>query len=225
LTFNAHRVVTGLAWGCALLFGASLLSGCAPPQYTYVTDSSDLTYFKVPHDWHPLPAAALCTAVEQYYQVGTCPTRWTAAYYAGQDPAASDFASLSISQPFIYAGVVPNPDASESSAALTAQELEDSFMPVSASSRATEDKEGYPLTDFKQLASSTVKISGGFWGVREVFDYTIPHGATDTFDEVVLTNAASTEVYLLILHCTASGYQLDQATIDAVMSSFTVRSH
>lgn len=225
MAVNAHRIVKGLSWGCALLLGAGLLSGCAAPQYTYVTDSSDLTYFKVPHDWSKLTPAALCTAVEQYYTADTCPTRWTTAYYGGQDPSASDFSGLNLSQPFVYAGVAPNAEASESDAPLTDQELEDEFMPVSASTRATAAKNGYALTDFRQLASSTVKISGGFWGVHEVFDYSVPSGATDTFNEVVLTNSASTQVYLLILHCTSSCYQQNQTAIDAVMSSFTVRSH
>jgi hypothetical protein len=60
-------------------------------------------------------------------------------------------------------------------------------------------------------------------GVRETFDYTY-NGAADTFDEVALTNADQTVVYLLLLHCTTSCYSSDQSEINDVMSSFTIRS-
>ena len=61
-------------------------------------------------------------------------------------------------------------------------------------------------------------------GVRETFDYTFTGGTTDTFDEVTLTNADQTVVYLLVLHCTTSCYSTDQSEINDVMSSFTIRS-
>ena len=64
----------------------------------------------------------------------------------------------------------------------------------------------------------------GVHGVRETFDYTYTGGVTDTFDEVALTNADQTDVYLLVLHCTTSCYSNDQTQINDVMSSFTVRS-
>ena len=60
-------------------------------------------------------------------------------------------------------------------------------------------------------------------GVRETFQYSF-EGLTDTFDEVALTNADQTVVYLLVLHCTTSCYSHDQTEINDVMSSFTIRS-
>ena len=60
-------------------------------------------------------------------------------------------------------------------------------------------------------------------GVRETFEYT-DGIVTDTFDEVALTNADQTEVYLLVLHCTSTCYSNNQTQINDVMSSFTVRS-
>ena len=47
----AHRVAKGLVGGCALLLGVSV-TGCGAPQYTYVANSSQSTYFKVPNGWH-----------------------------------------------------------------------------------------------------------------------------------------------------------------------------
>jgi len=47
---------------------------------------------------------------------------------------------------------------------------------------------------------------------------------SDTFDEIALTNADQTVVYLLVLHCTTSCYSHDQTEINDVMSSFTIRS-
>ena len=62
-------------------------------------------------------------------------------------------------------------------------------------------------------------------GVRVTFDYTFPNGSTDTFDQVAFTNADNTEIYLLVLHCTAACYQQHHGEIDTVMQSFTIRSN
>ncbi len=64
----------------------------------------------------------------------------------------------------------------------------------------------------------------GVHGVRETYDYTDAGGATDTFDDVALTNANQTEVYFLVIHCTTACYNNDQAEINDVMTSFTIGS-
>ena len=66
-------------------------------------------------------------------------------------------------------------------------------------------------------------LGQGVHGVRETFSYTLS-GTADTWDEVALTNANQTTMYTLVLHCTTSCYDSDQAQINQVMSSFTVRS-
>ena len=38
----------------ALLAALMVLVGCAGPEYTYVTNSSDRTYLKVPNSWRPI---------------------------------------------------------------------------------------------------------------------------------------------------------------------------
>ena len=76
----------------------------------------------------------------------------------------------------------------------------------------------------KQMRDQMLSLSQGVHGVRETFQYTFNGGTTDTFDEVALTNADQTVVYLLVLHCTTSCYSNDQTEINDVMSSFTIRS-
>ena len=54
----AHRVAKGLVGGCAVLLGVTV-TGCGAPQYTYVANSSQSTYFKVPNGWHKISGDAL----------------------------------------------------------------------------------------------------------------------------------------------------------------------
>ena len=81
-----------------------------------------------------------------------------------------------------------------------------------------------PVTDFHLLRDSTLTLGQGVHGVRVTFDYTYPGVGTNTFDQVALTNADDTEVYLLLVHCLAACYSEHQSQIDTVMNSFTVRS-
>jgi hypothetical protein len=216
----AHRVIKGLVGGCALLLGVTV-TGCAAPQYTYVANSSQNTYFKVPHSWHEIASGALNHELQQL--TGSSGAGWMVAYEAGSKPTASDFLSFDTSQPFVFAEV--GMLSSTASQELSYDSLEDMFgLPVSSAARQ-QVQSGYPLVDFKSLRDQDLTPGQGVHGVRETFDYTDDQdNVTDTFDEVALTNADQTEVYLLVLHCTTTCYQNDQTEINDVMSSFTVRS-
>jgi len=212
----AHRVVKGLVGGCAILLGVTL-SGCAAPQYTYVANSSESTYFKVPENWHQIGPSALNHAMQE--DLGGS-AGWSVAYEAGGDPTANDFLSFGDAHPFVFAEI--GTLSSTASQALSYDSLKDFLLPVTSTARQSVPQ-GYPLTNFTQIRDQVLTLGQGVHGVRETFSYTLS-GSTDTFDQVALTNADQTTVYFLLLHCTASCYNSDQTEINQVMSSFTVRS-
>jgi len=212
----AHRVATGLVGGFALLLGVTV-TGCAAPQYTYVANSGQSTYFKVPHGWHQIGESALDHELQT--ETGSS-AGWQVAYEAGSKPTANDFLSFGSSQPFVFAEIGALPSAT--SQELSYDSLRDFFLPVTSTARQAEPA-GFPLTDFKQIRDEVLTPGLGVHGVRETFDYTY-QGSTDTFDEIALTNAEDTVVYFMVLHCTTSCYSTDQTEINDVMSSFTIRS-
>jgi hypothetical protein len=219
LASKARRVAWGLAGSGAILLGATL-TGCAAPQYTYVANSSQNTYFKVPYGWHKISGSPLATAMKA--ESGSSGAGWTVAYEAGRTPAARDFLSFDTPQPFVFAEI--GKLSSTASGSMSYDELRDSFLPVSSTARSTaSQQQGYPLTGFSQIRDQVLTPGQGVHGVRETFDYT-DGGVADTFDEIALTNADQTEVYLLVLHCTTSCYSSDKTEINDVMSSFTIRS-
>ena len=213
----AHRVAKGLVGGCAVLLGVTV-TGCGAPQYTYVANSNESTYFKVPHAWHQISGSAL-TKIESelQYPAGA----WQVAYEAGGSPNASDFLGFGSTHPFVFAEIGSLTPAGSQD--LSYNVLRDIFLPVTSTARQNEPS-GYPLTNFKQIRDQNLTPGRGVHGVRETFDYTLQGGPTDTFDEIALTNAEQTVVYFLVLHCTSSCYSSDQTAINDVMSSFTIRS-
>jgi hypothetical protein len=219
LASKAHRVVQGLVGGCAILLGVALV-GCAAPQFTYVANSSTNTYFKVPYAWHKISDSSLSSELRS--ATGGAGGAWTVAYEAGLKPKAGDFLSFGTAHPFVFAEVGQLNSAASNE--LSYDSLRDFFLPVTASARQNASAQGFPLTGFKQIRDQMLSLSQGVHGVRETFQYTFNGGITDTFDEVALTNADQTVVYLLVLHCTTSCYSNDQTEINDVMSSFTIRS-
>ena len=214
----AHRVAKGLVGGCAILLGVTL-TGCGAPQYTYVANSSESTYFKVPNGWHKISADSLQHAMEE--ALGSPGAGWQVAYEAGTNPTANDFLSFGASEPFVFAEI--GTLTSTASQELSYDSLRDFFLPVTSTARQ-DVPAGFPLSDFKQIRDQVLTPGLGVHGVRETFDYTLNGGPTDTWDEIALTNAEDTVVYFLVLHCTTSCYNSDQTEINDVMSSFTIRS-
>jgi hypothetical protein len=218
LASMAHRVAKGLVGGLALLLGVTV-TGCGAPQYTYVANSSQSTYFKVPYGWHQINASALQKAMEQV--LGSAGAGWQVAYEAGTKPSATDFLSFGADQPFVFAEI--GTLTSTASQGLSYDSLRDFFLPVTSTARQSEPAD-FPLTGFKQIRDEVLTPGKGVHGVRETFNYTLQNGPTDTFDEIALTNSEDTVVYFIVLHCTTSCYSTDQTAINDVMSSFTIRS-
>jgi hypothetical protein len=214
----AHRVAKGLVGGCALLLGVTV-SGCAAPQYTYVANSGASTYFKVPNGWHKISDSSLANVLQQ--ETGSSGGGWSVAYEAGGSPTAKDFLDFGTNQPFVFAEV--GELSSTASSELSYDTLRDFFLPVTSTTRQEVATEGFPFTNFQQIRDQVLTLAQGVHGVRETFDYTDGKQA-DTFDEIALTNADQTEVYLLVLHCTTGCYSSDQTQINDVMTSFTIRS-
>ena len=216
----AHRVARGLVGGCALLLGAAI-TGCGAPQYTYIANSNANTYFKVPYGWHKIRPSDL--ASEYKTVTGASTSAWMVAYEPGTGPTAGDFLSFDSARPFVFAEI--GQLTSAGSQQLSYDSLRDLFgLPVSSAARQAVPST-FPLTGFQQLRDEVLTPGHqGVHGVRETFDYTDPGVASDTFDEIALTNADQTEVYLLVIHCTTACYSTDQAEINDVMTSFTIGS-
>jgi len=226
LASMAHRVSKGLVGGCALLLGVTLVSACGAPQYTYVANSGASTYFKVPYAWHKITATSLTNGEKA---AGAGAGAWQVAYQAGIKPSGGNFLSFDLNQPFVFAEIGGLSSTEQESISYDA--LKDAFLPVSSNAQEqvqelyAQAKRADPWVGFKQLSDQTLTLPGGVHGVREIFDYTWgPDNITDTFDEIALTNADQTDIYLLVLHCKSSCYSSEKTQINDVMSSFTIRS-
>ena len=219
-TSRIGKVFGGLG---VLLVAATTATGCAAPQFTYISDSSANTYFKVPYSWHRISdgslAAQFKTPGSALGQNGT----WDIAYDAAPAPAAVHLFSPSATKPFAFAFVTPLTPA-------IGQRLYDNgprdvLLPVTSAARLAASQGGrFPLTHFRLLRDVLIRLGQGVHGVADTFEYTYPGGITDTFGKVVLTNVHGTQLYVLIVHCISTCYSQNRAQLDTIMSSFTVRS-
>jgi hypothetical protein len=224
LTNKAFRSTRGLVGGLILLVTTGLamvgLSGCGAPAYTYVADSARSTYYKVPTEWHSISQASLDKVLSS--GGGSVSGIWVSGFDAGKKPSADNVLSYSPGNPVVFSEVIPLSSAATNS--LSYDEMRDFVLPVSSNGRqAYAASGGAPLSGFSQSRDDTISARNGIHGVRETFRYSFS-GVSDTFDEVVLTNANQTVVYFIMTHCTSACYSHNQSDINTVMSSFTVGS-
>jgi hypothetical protein len=199
-----------------------LASGCAAPRFTYVTNTTAHTYFKVPTDWSKIDSGALAQVLSGGNPNPPPPSQWTVGYDGSTVPTPIDALNSRTTRPFAYAIVEPVNQATTN--VLSYNVLRNFLLPVTSDARQNAVKVGFRLTNFHLLRDAMIDIGHGVHGVREIYDYTYPDGSTDTFDQIALTNADSTEVYVLLVHCLDTCYSDDLSEINTVMTSFTVRS-
>jgi hypothetical protein len=219
-TSRIGKVFGGLG---VLLVAAVVATGCAAPQFTYVSDSGANAYFKVPFGWHKISDVSLAAQFKTPGStLGQATGIWDVAYDADKAPAAVHLFSPNATQPFAFALVTPL--SSTASNALSYNGLRDVLLPVTSAARTQATQGSFPLTHFKLLRDTVLTPGQGVHGVWETYDYTYPGGITDTFDQVALTNSSTTQIYVLMVHCIVTCYSHNRDQLATIMSSFTVRS-
>jgi hypothetical protein len=217
-----RRTATAMAAVAAALT-VTCLAGCAAPAYTYAADTNDHAYFKVPSGWQQVDSRSLADAQEvllSHSAAGPLGGKfaWSRAYAAAVDPPPNVLLSGSQS-PVVYASVQNVSDSLR--AQLSFDYMRDMLFPVTSADRQEAAAAGDKLTGFSLAYSNTITTSDGVRGINELFEYDI-NGLPDAFDQTVLTNAATTKLYLLLVQCYQSCFLSHEAQIRQVVDSFTV---
>jgi hypothetical protein len=216
--------------GAAALAVAAVIAvvgGCGAPEFTYVKNSGQKTYFKVPHDWHAIGTGSLDDVLS-----GTNPdsatTRlrqqlwWSVAYDASADPTPDHLLTNDVtSEPIVYARVAQLTEAQQNAVSLDM--LRNAFLPVTEDAREAAAAT-LQLTGFELVHDQVLTPSSGLHGVRVIYDYELANDVLHTFDQTALVNNDGSKIYLLIIRCSTSCYRERSSELDTIAKSFTVRS-
>jgi hypothetical protein len=222
------RAIHVAAAAIALAAVVAGAGACAPPEFTYVKNSGQKTYFKVPHEWHQIGTGDLDDKLG-----GTNPDSassqvrqqlwWSVAYDASAEPTASHLlTSGPTDEPIVYARVAQLTESQQNAVSLDM--LRNVFLPVTDDARQAA-ADSIDLTGFELVHDEVLTPSNGLHGVRVVFDYELAGGILHTFDETALVNNDGSKLYLLLIRCSSSCYRDRSGELDTIATSFTVRSN
>ena len=216
-----------------VLAASMAAAGCGKAEYTYVSNSDDKTYFKVPSGWSEAdvkpvddyfawsifdvePDSATRDRVDQIF--------WSAVYDAAEEPTGHHMVtSYPTGEPVAYSLVMHMPESLRGPVSL--DYLRNMFLPVTDSVRAAYDEAGDSgLSGFELLQDEVLTPADGIRGVRVVYNYRLSSGVVHTIDLTAHANNDSSVIYLLLIRCTASCYQERAAELNEIATSFTVRS-
>jgi hypothetical protein len=206
-----------------LLVVVVLLAGCAGPEYTYVTNSTDRTYLKVPNSWRPIDPKAIDAALGLDTTVKDADRGlWLQGYDADAAPSPDHLFGASAAAPATLIGVQDVPMTARGSYSL--DKLRDLFYPVSPASQqqAAADPTSV-VTDLSVMSDEVLTPGQGVRGVHTVFRYRVAGGPPQVMDQTLYLNDDASKLYLFFVRCSTECYQQRQKEITSVVSSFTVK--
>lgn len=209
-------------WG-GVLAAIALLSGCAGPQYTYVTNSADHTYLKVPNTWRPIDQKAIDDALGLDTSVKDSQRGlWLEGYDADASPSPDHLFGAQATAPATLVGVQAVPASARGSYSL--DKLRDLFYPVSPAGQqqAAADPTS-AVGDISVVSDEVLTPGNGVRGVHTVFRYRVANGPMQVMDQTLYLNDDASKLYLFFVRCSTECYQQRQKEITSVVSSFTVR--
>lgn len=223
-----HGCCDGHHWwfrlpGVFLVALAALLVACGAPEYTYVTNSKDRTYLRVPVSWQEIDQRALDAAL------GIDPTVsseeqgvWMRGFDADPAPSPSHLFGPNAAAPaaFVTVQQIPEPMRGE----ISFDRLRDLFYPASPSSRQLVAAFG-EYSEFTLISDEVLTPGNGVRGVHTVFRYRRGDDPAQIVNQVAYINDDASTVYAFFVRCSSECYEQRKKEIEAVVSSYTVRGN
>jgi hypothetical protein len=205
-----------LYWLVPLVAVGLSVAGCLAPQYTYVADNADNAYFKVPPSWHQVNESSLQSTEGPSTQEGSY--LWSEAYDASAVPSVGHIFSAT-SSPVAYASVLSLSSAERND--ISFNSMRDLLLPVTQAARSAAASAHEDLSGFASLSDQVITDNHNNRGIHEVFQYDL-ESTPETFDLTVMTNAATTKIYFLLVQCSTTCFADNYQEISNVVNSFTV---
>ncbi len=226
-------VTRAIRFGAVALAAAAAVSvaaACGSPEFTYVKNSEEQTYFKVPDGWHRISEGALeeqfiAEPKESLTAEIKRQRSWSVAYDAAAPPSVSHLLSgQTTDEPIVYAEILQLSE--EQQGVLSLDMMRDYFFPVTKDARdaVAAAGGGQQLGFFEPVSDEVLTPSTGIHGVRVIFDYRLAGGALHTFDQTALVNNSTNRLYVLLIRCSTRCYRQRADQLDTIATSFTVRS-
>jgi hypothetical protein len=229
---GGRRIVAALI----IMFAGAIVASCGAPEYTYVKNSDEKTYLKVPNSWTKVDQQRLDDFYSPY-QTGTFNNdrhlrrTWSVAYDASAYPTDLHLLRLDVptDRPIMYLSI--RKLFPEEKAAISLDGMRNIVFPVTEQARAAYAQRTLTsrLTDFELLFDRELTLPSGLHGIREAYNWRVPSdeyvgGVVNTFDLTVYLSPDSGTLYILFVRCDFDCYQQYYAEIDAVANSLTIRS-
>lgn len=207
----------------AVVVGAAvLLAACGQTSYTYVKNSGDKTYLKLPRSWEVLDAKP------QVAPSDTLPAPWQQVFDAAE-PASLEHTTVYDTDQVTGRLTVFYVGAGEADS-LSTEGLRTAISPLKADPISLTDEANAAkgrLLDFKIEARK-----GGLRGSRVVYELVDSTGSQFVLDQTSLIdpkpytnpkgNGSMFKIYALSLHCKTACYEKSKAEINDVVTSWTV---
>ena len=223
---RAARAVLAAAVAVAVV---AALSGCANPEYRFISSSEHDVVVRVPWEWARLDdddVLKLVQSAEEQEQAQETPDgSWSAYFDASPRPAPAHVIGRDLAQPVVLLQSADLPE--EAAASLTTDQLRDVYLPVSENARTQRDVAAAAAQQkapkFRLISDSPVQTRTAL-GVHVVFAYSNETGGEEVYDQVAVTDKKQTRWHVLFVHCSAACYGERKAQIRAITDSFTVKT-
>lgn len=202
---------------------AVVLGGCGAPEYTYVTNSEDRTYLRVPASWHRIDERELGEAL------GLDPTippeeqgLWMRGFDADPSPSPTHLFGANAAAPAAFISVQQIPVSLRGG--FSFDRLRDLFYPVSPTSRQQLVGAGL-YEDFTLVSDEVLTPGNGVRGVHVVFRYRQGNGPLQVVNQIAYLNDDASTLYAFFVRCSVECYEQRKEEIESVVSSYTVRGN
>jgi len=193
-----------------LALGA-LGAACASTGYSYIKNSDDRTYFKVPDQWTVYDEDALTRSLTPRERESIRESSWQVGFDASPDPSLKHLLDPRSKHPTGLASVDELGFDQSDTASL--ETLRNQYLEVDAAVQAGQGE----IVEYELL-----EPEGGFRGFHLVVDLALEGGRTITFDQTTLIDQSSSRLYNLVLTCGAQCYADNADQIGRVVDSWTV---
>lgn len=211
---RASRAASSAA--AAALTTALVFAACGGPEYRYVKNSSQHTFFRVPHEWKVFDEDQILQNTDDSEEAKSNfkQASWSVGFDASPKPSVKNVLTAADHPTGLVQVRNLTPAEHDTFSQSSLRSLLLSFDPLSAEAAQTGDVEVLGTREVDQ---------GGLHGSEFLLTLRTKEGGMIKWRQVALVDGRVRRAHVLAITCTLDCYNKNEGVIEKIMSSWKVR--